>query len=398
MPEAMDKYTVKLQIREFDRLETLVERAISEADRLGAVVEFGFDGTRYICEPGSGYVNAVGQIWRDEERSRSSARNASEIVGEVIMCSREVVENWTFESLLAAGSSVSDYRDIAICGTTRFLVTMSDRFLESARIEIFRNQEIRLYGGAVMRFISTDGDLNSVRGMAFDVAFLEDKMSGNYNPFPWVDKTLPLEKKWELEKSMGGIGTQGLSALGPQVNALEKAQALTPEASAKQRELYLPGKPYDFKFSEWSRGYSGWNTPYMGIDRSAYVKPRQYIYMSDIGTYPSVPTVTSMSATERLSRLRQKLKPLMDFLQNSIMTQYLYEFMTATGLGPQDAAECLALLGKDIELIPDNWGVPDRFTAESSDGAKVVIAAQSTGVIFDPKNRPVRRFKLHEIQ
>jgi hypothetical protein len=62
---------------------------------------------------------------------------------------------------------------------------------------------------------------------------------------------------------------------------------------------------------------------------------------------------------------------------------------------PSPDEEMVLLLGTLSKQMPKEWGID--FAAESPDGSKIVIEKRfQSGVLFDPANRPIRKFRLKE--
>jgi len=445
----------------FDTMESITERALTRASETGVPQRFEFDWKLFEAQPdkpGLGIVQMIGEVRRDsgrymDPRLYEALRYVTEeIVQEwTVPDIVNVLKGSGTRYILIAGPNtkwlrvVQDeiYRSLG----DSYFYSMSPRMLKTCgditvyfEVAIIENED---------RF----------RGIKFDYAFLEERqrevMGGNYNKFPYrsisadrarwearQDRDVRAADKWanfqEIEKDrmaaikakaeeerdrearMMTLKPRGIGASIMSMKSLQDAYAAASfngdSASAMQvsetamftlneaqkqlmEKMSLDLKPPRmFGFAESTVG---------GFQSFPNAMPGNVFWLGPVTEWPT-PTQTIDSA-QLLQRLQTIERVLGRHLREQLAAAPSQGSVYASGPGYAVTAFEIRQVVQALDSvrgvpIPLQWGVDlgdADFTAQSEDGEKIVLSKDGdrfdSGVLFDPANRPIRKFKLKEL-
>jgi hypothetical protein len=271
----------------------------------------------------------------------------------------------------------------------------------------------------------------------------EYTVGGNYNEFPWVDKG---RSSWESRRERAEAEQDRKAA---QYAAVEAARAaiLAEEKAVKDAQRgYATMKPRSagttassiMQLSE----ASAWKLTAAQEQMLAnFVKTDSPIFQAvestanglNVATSNNVfwssgeqlewnayPTYAGISRSENPEQEVLRLRGLLRTVER-VLGRHLREQLQAApsmgsvyAQGPGYAVTAMEIrqVVQALDSVAGNpspfWGtglalgdLPADFTAESEDGEKIVLSKDGdrfdSGVLFDPANRPIRKFKLKEL-
>ena len=111
-----------------------------------------------------------------------------------------------------------------------------------------------------------------------------------------------------------------------------------------------------------------------------------------------------------ISRGPQTAEDRLAVVRDVLLEHLRFQLQQAPSMGALYANDVKAITANDIRRVvealepgpnfmPQMWGMGVDFSAEAKDGSKIVLSGEKrfqSGVIFDPANRPIRKFRLKE--
>jgi len=252
----------------------------------------------------------------------------------------------------------------------------------------------------------------AVYGAGVVVQVGEIFMGGNYNEFPWVDRGRSswesrVEEQRKENKAKAAAAKQALMA-PPQVppsgyefkyqfqNAAGNATAASP-LTFTLPDAAIFRNPIMFDLGSQEPGKIFWSGP---VAETGNMGPR---YSGISREEP--PNEKQLRAAVRLfeqvlgRHLREQLAAAPS--SGSVYAQGPGYAITAFEI--KQVVQALDAVKGIPEFFPQprGMGVTAAFEAESEDGEKIVLSKDGdrfdSGVLFDPSNRPIRKFKLKEL-
>ena len=262
----------------------------------------------------------------------------------------------------------------------------------------------------------------------------EGQLGGNYNEFPWQDKG---RSSWESKRERAEMEADRRAAEYAKIEMMKAAAQLKEEAirEAQRRSGVFMTKPRSagvtassvIQLSEAAQ----WNivTPaqqetmdlltgsiptFQAVESTAVGRDGFQMYPGKVfwsGPATEWPSQSTISAGELLERLQTIERVLGRHLREQLAAAPSMGSVYAQGPGYavtameiRQVVQALDLVaGVPTQFMPQPWGigVEADFTAESEDGEKIVLSKDGdrfdSGVLFDPSNRPIRKFKLKEL-
>lgn len=395
-----------------DTMESLTERSLSDARERGIPVRFECNGKIFEAKPAPewmGVIQEVGDIG-------SMPRYAEEARAQIMMCTRSIFWGWTIGVLFRECLTQSGY--LLVAG-------QNSRYLRNIRIQLCErlsadnpahlidvtDRRITVRSGPIV-FFETYMDPDSFRGLSFEEAFLQEEeqveMAGNYNDFPWrstnpererfyvsEERKLKQEAKWAEYQSVLQAREESLKA-----KAEEERKAEQPRfAMLKPRSAGITASSVAM-MQEQARQYfiQKWENDALnaGFGRPVF----SVMESTSSGNYAGISRSQPPSAEQRLAVVRDVLLRHLRFqLSQAPGPSAVYSnydgVITAADISRVVNALEERLPGEQFFQTPYGLGID--FAAESQDGSKIVVENKfQTGVIFDPQNKPIRKFRLHE--
>ena len=393
-----------------DTMEALTERALSDAREKGVPVRFECNGKIFEANPSPewmGMIQEVGDVGR-------MPRYVEEARAQIMMCTRSIVLDWTIEGI---------FRECLIQGGYLLVAGQNSRYLRNIRIQLCErlsgdnpahlvdvtDRRVVIREGPTVLF-ETYSDPQSFRGMSFRASFLQENeavMAGNYNDFPWrstnrererfyvsEERKLKQEAKWAEYQSVLLAREESLKAKAEEERKGEQPRfaMLKPRSAgitASSVAMMQMQARMQLIQSIQEDGAKTLGRPVFSMMES-----------TSSGNYAGISRTNPPSAEQRLALVRDVLLRHLRFqLSQAPGPSAVY----SNDDGVITAADIQRVVGAlDVQLPGErfwtnSYGNGIDFSGQAEDGSKIVVENKfQTGVIFDPQNKPIRKFRLHE--
>lgn len=416
-----------------DTMESLTDRALKEAREKGMPVRFEFDRKLFEALPspeGYGSIQMIGEFRQSREATPDEM-----MILYIGTCSKEMPKKWRTRQIcvqamdpgtrhLVAGREVSWLRQLK-----------EDVISELPRewIERVTINRIDLRNQSSILFVTYKYS-EQIRGAKFHCSFIEDNqegfMGGNYNEFPYRSTSRDRERflerqeredrresRWAEFQKIEKDRMAALEARAAEEKAAEEAQSMAmkprslgyTQLARQMQEYKYPPIPAGFKVEEKFRIL----VEQQALENLKRISPMMMMSTWDTNVNSSYGGITrNPTAEERLAVVRNVLLEHLRFQMQqapSMSAVYANDVRAITAADIARVVQALEPTGElSLEKIRDAYtsasfmgvGVGSSegdFSAEAVDGSKIVIEKRfQSGVIFDPENRPIRKFRLKE--